>query len=44
MALVIIVGQIGSLRHYVKFAEPVRHCASIVLAILVDYNLKIVCY
>ena len=34
----------GPVRHYVKFAEPVRHFASMVLAILVGYNLKIVCY
>ena len=34
----------GHVRYYVKFAEPVTHFASMVLDILVGYNLKIVCY
>ena len=29
---------------YIKFAEPVRHFASMVQPILVGYNLKIICY
>lgn len=29
---------------YVKFAETVRHFASIVLAILIGFNSNIVCY
>ena len=44
MKLAIIVGQIRSVRHYVKFAESVRHIVSMVFAILVGYNLKIICY
>ena len=42
--LAIIVGKIGPVRYYVKFAEPVKYCTSMVLAILVAYNLKIECY
>ena len=44
MALAITVGLIRPVRHYVNFAELVRHCASMVLALLVSYNLKIACY
>ena len=33
-----------ALKYYVKFVEYVRHCASMVLAILVGYNLIIVYY
>ena len=29
-------------KHYVKFAEPARHFGSMVLAILIAYNLRIV--
>ena len=43
-ALVIIFGYMEPVKYYVKFVEPVRHFASMVLAILVGYNLKIVCY
>ena len=42
--LAIIVGYMEPLRRYIKFVEAVRHFASMVLAILVGYNLKIVCY
>ena len=35
---------LGIVRHYVKFAESVRYFASMVLAILIGYNLKTVCY
>ena len=44
IVLAIMVGQIGPVRYYVKFAEPVGYFASMVLCILVGYDLKIVCY
>ena len=42
IGLTMIVCQIGFVRHYVKFVEPVKYCASMVLTIMVGYNLKIV--
>ena len=44
MRSAIMVGEIGPIRHYVKFVEPVSHFVSMIMAIFIDYILNIACY